>query len=192
MDFRHAIWSIFREIIQTALISLAIFLFVYIFLVQPHRVKGGSMLPNFTDGELLLTEKISYYFSKPQRGDVLVFEASNGQKVDFIKRIIGLPGESVTIKGGSVLINNQELKEDYITSSTSGSSSVTLKSDEYFVLGDNRNSSSDSRAFGPIKRSSFRGRSWLVYWPILKTDKSNGARFVSRTHYSVPDPFYDL
>jgi len=108
MDFRHAIWSIFREIIQTALISLAIFLFVYIFLVQPHRVKGGSMLPNFTDGELLLTEKISYYFSKPQRGDVLVFEASNGQKVDFIKRIIGLPGESVTIKGGSVLINNQD------------------------------------------------------------------------------------
>jgi len=182
MDFRHAIWAVLREIIQTALISLAIFLFVYVFVVQPHRVKGGSMLPNFTDGELLLTEKISYYFSKPQRGDVLVFEAPNSQKVDFIKRIIGLPGESITIKDGSVFINDPKLTENYVNSSTSGSVSIILSDDEYFVLGDNRNSSSDSRAFGPVKKNSFRGRAWLVYWPILKTEKSNGARFVSRTH----------
>lgn len=192
MDFRHALWAILREIIQTALISLAIFLFVYIFLVQPHRVKGGSMLPTFHDGELLLTEKISYYFGKPQRGDVLVFEAPSAQKVDFIKRIIGLPGETVTIKDGSVLINNQKLIEDYTNSSTLGSASVTLTDDEYFVLGDNRNSSSDSRAFGPVKRNSFRGRAWLVYWPIFKTNQSNGIRFVSKTHYSIPDTFDDL
>ena len=84
MDIRQTLWAVIREIIQTALVSLAIFLFVYVFLVQPHRVKGESMLPNFSDGELLLTEKVSYYFSKPARGDVIVFEAPNAHKVDFI------------------------------------------------------------------------------------------------------------
>ena len=95
---RETVISVGREIIQTALISLGIFFFVYIFLVQPHRVKGDSMMPNFVDGELLLTEKVSYHLYKPKRGDVIVFKAPTPQKVDFIKRIIGLPYDNVKIE----------------------------------------------------------------------------------------------
>ena len=158
MDIRQTLWAVIREIIQTALVSLAIFLFVYVFLVQPHRVKGESMLPNFSDGELLLTEKVSYYFSKPARGDVIVFEAPNAHKVDFIKRIVGLPGETVSIENETVEINGHPLSENYTNSATQGNSTITLDQNQYFVLGDNRNSSSDSRSFGPINKSSFRGR----------------------------------
>ena len=106
MDIHQTIWAVIREILQTALVSLAIFLFVYVFLVQPHRVKGGSMLPNFSDGELLLTEKVSYYFTKPARGDVIVFEAPNAHKVDFIKRIVGLTRETINISNNSLKINH--------------------------------------------------------------------------------------
>jgi len=192
MDIRQTLWAVIREIIQTALVSLAIFLFVYVFLVQPHRVKGESMLPNFSDGELLLTEKVSYYFSKPARGDVIVFEAPNAHKVDFIKRIVGLPGETVSIENETVEINGHPLSENYTNSATQGNSTITLDQNQYFVLGDNRNSSSDSRSFGPINKSSFRGRSWLVYWPIIKTESSMGVRLVSRVNYSVPDTLNDF
>ena len=192
MDIRQTLWAVIREIIQTALVSLAIFLFVYVFLVQPHRVKGESMLPNFSDGELLLTEKVSYYFSKPARGDVIVFEAPNAHKVDFIKRIVGLPGETITIENDSVEINGHPLSENYINSPSRGNLTITLDQNQYFVLGDNRNSSSDSRSFGPINKSSFRGRAWLVYWPIIKTAGSMGVRFVSRINYSIPDTLDDF
>lgn len=177
-----------REIFQTALISLAIFLFVYIFLAQPHRVKGESMIPNFKDGELLLTEKVSYRFSDPKRGDVVVFAAPIARKVDFIKRIIGLPGETIKWQDGSIYVNGTELQESYEKLPTAGNDGYQLKEGEYFVLGDNRLSSSDSRSFGPIKKESIRGRTWLVYWPIFKGKKSNGARVISRVDYSISNP----
>src|SRR3989344_8856948 len=101
MKIQEGVVTTFKEIFQTALISLAIFLFVYIFLVQPHRVKGESMVPNYEDGELLLTEKVSYRFTSPNRGDVIVFEAPVGRKVDFIKRLVGMPGETVAVHDGN-------------------------------------------------------------------------------------------
>ena len=107
MDFKHTFFSIVGEILQTILVSLAIFLFVYVFLVQPHRVKGESMVPNFHDGELLLTEKVTYKIYKPERGDVIVFRAPTTANVDFIKRVIGLPGEKVQIKAGVLTIFNK-------------------------------------------------------------------------------------
>ena len=192
MDIRQTLWAVIREILQTALVSLAIFLFVYVFLVQPHRVKGESMLPNFSDGELLLTEKVSYYFSKPARGDVIVFEAPNAHKVDFIKRIVGLPGETVSIENETVEINGHPLSENYTNSATQGNSTITLDQNQYFVLGDNRNSSSDSRSFGPINKSSFRGRAWLVYWPIIKSNNFRGIRLISHSDNSIPYGFYKL
>jgi len=178
MGINHTIWEVIGEIGQTALISLAIFFFVYVFLVQPHRVKGESMVPNFADGELLLTEKVSYYFHGPQRGDVIVFRAPGLRNVDFIKRVIGLPGETVEVKEGSVFINGNQLRENYIKSQTEGNLNLVIGKDEYLVLGDNRGASSDSRSFGPIKKDSIRGRAWLVYWPIFKTASSAGARFI--------------
>ncbi len=183
MKVQQGVVSTFKEIFQTALISLAIFLFVYIFLVQPHRVKGESMSPNFEDGELLLTEKVSYRFGDPKRGDVIVFQAPVGQNVDFIKRIIGLPGDVVAVNGGSVYINGNKLDEPYISVQTQGDEEVKLNKDEYFVFGDNRGASSDSRVFGAIKRDSMRGKVWFVYWPIIKSDKYAGVRLISGVHY---------
>lgn len=180
-----------REIFQTILVSLAIFLFVYVFLVQPHRVKGDSMLPNFFDGELLLTEKVTYRIYKPERGDVVVFRAPTGRKVDFIKRIIGLPSETVRIDDGKIYINNEQLAESYETQETGGIVFATLGQKQYFVLGDNRGSSSDSRSFGPIEINAIRGRAWFVYWPIFKSDGSGGLRILSRVNYGIPDTFYD-
>jgi signal peptidase I len=175
--------STLKEIFQTALISLAIFLFVYIFLVQPHRVKGESMSPNFEDGELLLTEKVSYRFGDVKRGDVIVFQAPVGRNVDFIKRVIGLPGEVVLIKGGSIYLNGQKLNETYINLQTQGDEEIKLGQNEYFVFGDNRGASSDSRVFGAIKKDSIRGRVWFVYWPIIKSSKYAGVRLVSGVNY---------
>lgn len=190
MTFVETIFSAFKEIVQTALISLAIFFFVYIILVQPHRVKGDSMLPNYHDGELLLTEKVTYRIYKPERGDVIVFRAPQ-RNVDFIKRIIGLPGDTVRIEDGVVFINDEKLIEPYETQKTQGTTTVTLESTDYFVLGDNRGSSSDSRSFGPIRRNSIRGKVWLVYWPFVKGASSNGFRTISGVDYSIPDTFYD-
>jgi len=185
----NSIASFFKEIAQTGLVSLLIFLLVYVFLVQPHRVKGESMIPNFLDGELLLTEKVNYRFGKPKRGDVVVFRAPTPQKVDFIKRIIGMPGENIEIANGTIFINGVELDEPYETQKTEGDLSITIGKDQYFVLGDNRRSSSDSRVFGSIDKKSIKGRSWLVYWPVIGNDKSRGSRIVSRVEYSIPDSF---
>src|SRR3989344_7967330 len=129
MSFREGILAVFKEILQTALISLGIFFFVYILLVQPHRVKGDSMFPNFIDGELLLTEKVTYRLFKPKRGDVIVFKAPTLQKVDFIKRIIGLPHDNVKIENGTIFINDIKIEEPYETQATDGNINVLLGDD---------------------------------------------------------------
>ena len=191
MSARDTFFSILKEITQTALISLGIFFFVYVFLVQPHRVKGDSMLPNFQDGELLLTEKISYHLYPPKRGDVIVFAAPGTRKVDYIKRVIALPNETVKIDRGTIYVNGEKVQEPYETQSTDGNVNLTLGDNQFFVLGDNRNFSSDSRSFGPIDKKSIKGRTFLVYWPILKSSKTNGFRLISGVDYSISDTFQD-
>ena len=190
MSFWNIVKTTAREIFQTALVSLLIFFFVYVFIAQPHRIRGDSMLPNFNNGELLLTEKVSYRVYRPARGDVIVFRAPVSGKVDFIKRIIGLPHDIVRVEDGVVFINDQELVEPYETQLTQGKVEITLGENQYYVLGDNRGSSSDSRSFGPIEKGAIKGRAWLVYWPI-KSERSQGARFISRVDYGIPDTFYD-
>lgn len=154
------------------------------------------MFPTFNDGELLLTEKISYHLYAPERGDVIVFQAppqaSQGLKVDFIKRIIGLPGDKVKVENGSVYVNDKKLNEPYENQQTQGNETISLSNNQYFVLGDNRGASSDSRSFGPIDTSSIRGRVWIVYWPVVKNGNSGGFRIVSRVTYnSISDTFYN-
>lgn len=180
---KEGLVSTVKEIAQTLLISFGIFLFVYIFLVQPHRVKGESMFPTFEDGELLLTEKVSYRFSKPARGDVIVFEAPVGHNIDFIKRIIGLPGETISVQEGSIFVNGRRLEENYLNVETPGDEVRTLGQNEYFVMGDNRPASSDSRVFGPISGDKIQARVFFVYWPILRGKSSAGMRFISRANY---------
>lgn len=187
MNIKQVLVNIFKELFSTALISLTIFFIFYIFLVQPHRVKGESMTPNFEDGELILTEKVSYRFSTPKRGDVIVFKAPGQNKVDYIKRIIGLPGDHLEINEGSIFINGKRLIEDYEIQVTESEVNLVIGDNQYFVLGDNRSASSDSRVFGPIDKSAIEGRAWVVYWPILKHTKFEGPRVISRIEYSVSD-----
>jgi len=133
------------------------------------------MMPNFPDGEYLLTERVSYYTGSPQRGDVVVFKPPVSED-EYIKRVIGLPGETIAIRDGKVMINNQLLNEKYLRSDllTNGSTLLAngqgyvLKEDEFFVMGDNRPHSYDSRSWGPIKKGDITGRAWIIYWPINK------------------------
>ncbi len=177
----NSFWSYIVDIIETVVVALAIFVVVYLFLLQPHQVKGASMQPNFTDGEYILTDKISYRFAKPQRGDVIIFQAPTDPEVDFIKRIIGLPGEQVKITDGKIVIYNAEhkngftLNEPYsILGPTSGgkdapqNTEVSIPNDQYFVLGDNRVESFDSRSWGMLPKNKIIGKAWLRYWPINK------------------------
>ena len=168
------------DFVETIVSSLAIFFVIYIFIVQPHQVNGHSMDPNLQTGEYLLTEKVSYRFREPKRGDVVVFQAPIssgciGDNCDYIKRIIALPGETVKVSEGKIFVNDQQLDESqYLSSSvisgagnfTAGGQEITLGDNQYFVCGDNRSQSSDSRAWGPIERDSIVGRAFFSYWPI--------------------------
>lgn len=159
------------DILEVIVLAVGIFLIVYLLILRPHRIKGQSMHPNFPDGEYLLTQKITYYRENPKRGDVIVFKPPISED-EFIKRVIAVPGETVSVKEGKVYVNGQLLKEDYINVYTSGGSFLAdgdeyiVPEGEYFVMGDNRPHSSDSRAWGPIKKKDITGKAWLVYWPL--------------------------
>lgn len=166
--------AIGMDFLETIVVALSIFVVVYLFLVQPHEVKGSSMEPTFHNNEYILTDKISYRLADPQRGDIVIFKAPNNPEVDYIKRIIGSPGDTVKIDGGEIYINGARLDERYLTQTTllipGGSlhegSEIAIPPDTFFVMGDNRGHSSDSREFGPIERSSIIGRAFLRYWPL--------------------------
>ena len=155
------------EVVEILLITLAIVIPIRYFLFQPFLVSGASMEPNFKQGEYLLIDEISYRFRKPQRGEVIVFKSPKDPSTYFIKRIIGLPGETIEIEGGGVRIYNLQfpvgmsLKEEYVSTLTQGELNVPLKKSEYFVLGDNRDHSSDSRSFGTIPKENIIGRAWF-------------------------------
>lgn len=157
------------ETIKVIAISMAIILPIRYFLIQPFYVEGASMEPNFESHEYLIIDEVSYRLRSPQRGDVIVFRYPHDPKQFYIKRVIGLPGETVAINSGQVVVNDRPLEEDYLSELNLSKSSLGEKvigADEYFVLGDNRANSSDSRVFGPIKRSYIVGRVWLRGWPI--------------------------
>ena len=154
-----------REIAETVILTLVIFLLIRT-VVQNFRVEGMSMEPNFHDGQFLLINKLAYKLGDLERGDVIVFRYPRDPSRDFIKRIIGLPGETVEIINGQVYINGQMLGIDYHTNEASyNSGAVTLGPDDLFVLGDNRPNSSDSHSWGLLPRDNIIGRVILSYWP---------------------------
>ncbi|MBX4205938.1 signal peptidase I [Candidatus Microgenomates bacterium] len=164
------------DILQVVVFAVAIFLFVYLLVLQPHKIKGQSMDPNFKDGEFLLTDKVTYRFREPKRGDVIVFKAPPDDHDEYIKRIIGLPGDTVMVQGGKVFVSGQQLTEKYLDPNlftAEGNflhegTTETVPQGTYLVMGDNRPHSFDGRAFGPIKKEKITGRAWLVYWPPQK------------------------
>lgn len=173
MGMFRRLGAFFLDIGEVLVFAIGIFFFVYLLIMRPHKISGISMSPNYPDSEYLLTEKVSYYKNTPKRGDVVVFTPPVSTD-DYIKRVIGLPGDSVSVKGGSVYINGKLLKEDYLTSDvvTQGGSflqegeSYKVTDGEFFVMGDNRTHSYDSRSFGPIKKKVISGRAWIIYWPV--------------------------
>lgn len=166
--------SFFLDLIEITVMAMAIFVVVYLFLFQPHSVQGNSMLPNFHNKEYILTDKVSYRFSQPQRGDVIIFKAPGNEDYEYIKRIVGLPGEQVKISEGKVYINDQLLNELYLPADlptrpgffAAEGKAVIIPANQYFVLGDNRLHSSDSRDWGPVPQQNIVGKAWFRYWPM--------------------------
>ena len=168
-----------REFLEVLLISLAIILPIRYFLIQPFKVKGASMEPNFETSQYLIIDELSYRFHTPQRGEVIIFKHAGGAlgipREYFIKRLIGLPGEHVRIRDGKISITRPDDHESFILDEsgylprdiyTSGDLDVTLESDQYIVLGDNRDASLDSRRIGPIFAHQITGRVWVRGLPF--------------------------
>jgi len=174
MFILRSLWLFFLDFLETIVVSLAIFAVVYIFLFQPHQVDGQSMMPNFQNGEYILTDKISYRLHTPNRGDVVVFHSPQDERVDFIKRILAVPGDTIKVSGGYVYLNGITLQEDYINDPGAVLSGRFLREGaeievplgQYFVMGDNRNHSSDSREWGFVTTAQIVGRAFFRYWPI--------------------------
>ena len=190
-SFYNQVGELLLDFLETLIIATAIFVVVYNFLMQPHSVIGASMEPNFYDGDYILTDKITYRLQQPQRGDVVVFRYPNDLSVDYIKRVIGLPGENVLIENGAVTIFNTDnpdglkLKEPYLPSDTYTSGGpyfpegkkTLVPLNSYFVLGDNRTRSSDSRFWGTMPKDDVVGKAWFRYWPFVR------AGFMGTYHY---------
>jgi signal peptidase I len=165
----------FWELIKVFLLACAIIIPIRYFLVQPFFVRGASMEPNFSDGEYLVIDELSYYLREPRRGEVVVFRYPNNPSQFFIKRLIGLPGETVRVEDGQITLVNEVYptgvvldESRYLPDSmrTGGRVAATLGADEYFVLGDNRAASSDSRAWGVLPGEDIVGRAWVRAFPF--------------------------
>lgn len=154
-----------REILETLL-----FTFFVIWLVksatQNFRIEGSSMLPTMSEGQYLIINKLAYFLDEPERGDIIVLHFPNDRSRDFIKRIIGLPGDTVEIASGQVKVNGVPINEPYIKDPPTNNQSWTIPENSYFVMGDNRLSSSDSRSWSYLPREDIIGKAWLVYWPV--------------------------
>ena len=166
------------ELVKIIVVAAVIVVPIRYFLFQPFFVRGESMNPNFESGDYLIVDEITYRFRPPQRGEVIVFKYPQNPSQRFIKRIIGLPGETVEIKDGKVIIDRQGISQvldesEYLLpgSSTLGNIRITLGENEYFVLGDNRDFSFDSRKFGPLAKDEIIGRVILRAWPFAALAK---------------------
>jgi len=169
--------SVLLEITETVLLALLIF-FGTRMVVQNFRVDGGSMVPALENGEFLLVNKLAYVASTPDRGDVVVFRSPAKPDEDLVKRIIGLPNETVEFHDGGVFVDGRRLAEDEYFAGVTGTRagrSLVVPDQAYFVLGDNRGQSIDSRSFGIVPGASIVGKVWLVYWPVGKFGVLPGA-----------------
>jgi signal peptidase I len=163
---RVTLRAILREVIETAFMTLVIFLLVRM-ACQNFRIEGHSMEANLHDGQFLIVNKLVYYIHSPERGDVIVFHSPASPNKDFIKRVIGLPGEEVEMVDGVVYIDGLRLEETYLSNQGHRSWGPQVVGEfEYFVMGDNRNHSSDSRSWGMLDGNAIIGKAWVSYWPL--------------------------
>ncbi len=171
----------FWELVRFALIALLIVVPIRVLVAEPFIVSGSSMVPTFSNGDYLIVDKISYRLGDPKRDDVVIFRYPGDTTKFFIKRIIGLPNETVDIKGNEVTITNAQNKEGFkllqpfVKNQANNDTHFELKDDEYFVMGDNRSASSDSRYWGAVKRSLLTGKAFLRLLPISQIDVLPGS-----------------
>jgi signal peptidase I len=161
--------SIARSLVADVIKFAIFFLILYLYVMQVSVVRGSSMQPSFHDGDRLVVDKISYLVSDIHRFDVIVLRAptESAKGMDFIKRVIALPGETVEIRDGRVIVNNKEISGDFQPERSHDDWPPHLvRQGEYFVLGDNRPYSNDSRAFGMVKREAIRGKIRVRFWPL--------------------------
>ncbi|OGI73925.1 signal peptidase I [Candidatus Nomurabacteria bacterium RIFCSPHIGHO2_02_FULL_41_18] len=164
------------ELVRFGLIAILIMVPIRLFVAQPFIVSGSSMFPTFFNGDYLIVDEISYRIKSPERFDVIIFRYPNEKKKFYIKRIIGLPGEKVEIRGSTVSIINQEypdglvLEQPYVKNKSDNNAIYELKENEYFVMGDNRSASSDSRYWGAVAEDLIMGRAFLRLLPVKNID----------------------
>ncbi len=181
--------SLFREVLEAVVMAVLVFILIQTSL-QNFKVEGYSMRPTLLEGQYLLVNKLVYFrldqerlarivpfwrvnepeerfaIHPPHRGEVIVFHFPEDPTRDFVKRVIGVPGDRISLRNGEVFLNGSRLEEPYITSKgNSNADVVELEEREYFVLGDNRRGSNDSRNWGPVPEENILGKVWLVYWP---------------------------
>lgn len=162
------------EFFETIVVFGAIFASIYLFVAQFHKVQGNSMIPTLQSGDYLITEKLNYRFRNPKAGEIIVLKNPRDESQDFIKRIIALPGDTLEISNNIVYVNGKALKENYLpvgTPTRSGAfvtekTPVKAGSNQYFVFGDNREHSSDSRNWGPVTKEEIVGRAFFRYFPL--------------------------
>lgn len=169
--------GLLTEVAEVLLLAIGLYLVIN-FAIQTVHVIGSSMFPTVVDQDYLVATKIDYRLHPPQRGDIIIMRDPYDSSRDFIKRVVGVPGDRVLIRQGQVYISGHQLKETYLNSEpwtenadwplgqTGDPQGVLLRSDEYFVMGDNRNHSSDSRVFGPVKRDQIEARAWMRVLPL--------------------------
>ncbi len=165
-----------KEVVKFTLIAVAIVIPIRMYVAQPFIVSGASMDPTFISGQYLIVDQLAYHFKDPQREDVIIFKYPRNPQIFFIKRIIGLPGETITLKGGRVTVVNKEhpqgieVDDSHVAPARKGQDdfTTTLGDTEYFVMGDNRRESSDSRIWGPLERQYIVGRPLLSLLPISR------------------------
>lgn len=168
--------AVFFDFLQSIVVVMAVMVMIYLFVISPQEISGLSMFPTFNNGEYILTNKIEYKLHEPSRGDVIVFKSPKNKDIDYIKRIIGLPGDTVMLESNTFYVNGEVYPEPYIGPEivTYGGSyiqegvEVTIPEGYYFAVGDNRPHSLDSREFGPIPKEDIIGKALLRYFPFDK------------------------
>lgn len=176
MNIAKRLVDFVMDILETVVFIGSLFIVVYLFIMAPNQVKGASMEPSFNSGDYILTSKITYKFRRPQRGDVVVFKSPKNPDIDYIKRIIGLPGDKIMIKDGNLYINGNLVDENYISAKTNlwdggylrDGVAIIIPDNFMFVMGDNRPRSSDSREFGPVPEDNIIGDVFYRYFPASK------------------------
>ncbi|PWH15955.1 MAG: signal peptidase I [Anaerolineae bacterium] len=169
------------DLLETLLLSAALFLVINALSARV-RVDGSSMLPTLKNGEFVLVNRLAYRFDTPQRGDIVVFHYPPDPKQDLIKRVIGLAGDTVTIQGGIVYVNDTPLVEPYISQPPHYTGTWIVPEGHLFVLGDNRNDSSDSHSWGMLPLENIVGKAVLIYWPFQNLQWIDHYDLVKATH----------